>query len=447
MSRHVQLVRRLLLFCVIGCGDQLGPDPQIHHRVQVALIPTTPSKDLDLLFVIDDTELDKTTNLKNAFPSFIDELGTLPDLHLGVVTSDLGTKGFEDPVPGPSIGSGPGSCSGEGKQGFLQTNGTSLVQGRFISDVAAADGTRTTNYSTTLSAAFSALASVGAGGCGFEQPLEAMRLALLDPSGINSGFVRTEARLAIIALQDEDDCSFAHSTLLGNDSVTLGPLQSFRCTRFGVTCADGGRTTDDMNMLGEKDACRSRADSLYLPAVTRYKDFLGSFKADAREELFAVIAGAPEPVTVEARTPPGGGTPVPALAHSCSYQGANGTEVASPAVRMAELVATVPRGRFESVCEPNLEPAARSIARQIRTLLGDSCLPEPIATNIDCVVSDQRADGSERELPLCEAAGDCYHLDIDPSCSASALRLVVKRASAPASDTMIAVRCAPYSIR
>ena len=141
--------RVAVLFVVAACGEPSGPP-----YVEVALIPTTPSRDLDILFVIDDSPglLDRQASLGNAFPALIDELtaidGKLPNLHIGIVTSDLGSKGYEDGAPGPSIGSGPGSCSGYGKAGQLVTS--SGFQGPFLFDVEEPDGSRTTNYSGNL---------------------------------------------------------------------------------------------------------------------------------------------------------------------------------------------------------------------------------------------------------------------------------------------------------
>jgi hypothetical protein len=425
---------RGLLFCMLAaCGDQTN-EPA---RDQVALIPATSSKSLDLLFVLDDSPatLHLQSSLKVAFPALLAELGEMPDIHVGVVTSDLGAQGFDDPVPGSSIGSGPGSCSNNGKAGRLQTNSTPLVQGVFISDVAASDGTRTTNYSTTINDAFSAIASVGSGGCGFEQPLEAMHVALLDPTGFNSGFSRADARLAVIALQDEDDCSFAHSTLLGADVSLLGPLQSFRCTRFGVSCDGGGRTPDEMNVLGDKQDCHSNESSAYVGSIARYRDVLAQQKSDPRDVLFAVIAGPPQPVVVEARTPPGGGTSIPAVRHSCMWQEPAGGEVADPAVRMSELARTVPRGDVESVCQNDLEPAVRSIARQVRTLLGDTCVPVAITNPETCEADEVRTDGTRTPV--------AFELIEDPACSASGVRVIAHPTTTPSADTMLSLRCAP----
>jgi hypothetical protein len=288
------------------------------------------------------------------------------------------------------------------------------------------------NYDDTLERAFSYTASVGSGGCGFEQTLEAMKLALED---VSTGFLRADARLAVITLQDEDDCSFAHSTLLGADVDTLGPLQSFRCTRFGVTCDVGGKTPDEMNTIGEKSDCHANEMSTYVAPVTRYRATLESAKPDPRDVLFVAIAADPTPVSVEPRTPPGGGAMIPLLVHSCGYEGANGTVAADPAVRMNDLAHQLRRGRLESMCSNNLQPQLHSIGRQLRALLGDTCLPEPLVG--DCKVYAEPAVGTARELARC-GTGDCYELVDDVTCGGGAR---LHATLAPSSDVMLSVRC------
>src|SRR5205814_1265355 len=95
----------------------------------------------------------------------------------------------------------------------------------------------------------------------------------------NSGFIRPSAYLAVVYIADEDDCSMAHSTLLGGDTTTLGPLQSFRCTRFGITCDTGGTTSDQMNTVGPKDACHSNESSAYLTKIADYVTFFKGLKS------------------------------------------------------------------------------------------------------------------------------------------------------------------------
>src|SRR6476661_2622439 len=101
-----------------GCPDRTISEvnPQ-QGRVEFKDIPVSVNRDIDILFIIDDSPsmLDKQTNLKNNFPEFINVLNTieggLPNVHLGVVSSDLGTSGA-DKMTGSPIGQGAGSCSG-----------------------------------------------------------------------------------------------------------------------------------------------------------------------------------------------------------------------------------------------------------------------------------------------------------------------------------------------
>ena len=230
-----------------GCPDRTISEviPE-QGRVETKDIPVNFNRNVDILFVIDDSPsmADKQQNLADNFPNFINVLNTiqggLPDVHIGVASSDMGTFGSNDSAPGPSIGQiGNGGCSGTGKNGNLQTQGAP-VTGAFISDIKQMDGSRQTNYTGNLSDVFKQMATgAGAGGCGFEQHLAAAKHAL-NNNPANAGFVRQDAFLALIFIADEDDCSLQHSNLLSASDQSLGPLQSFRCTRFGVTCDNGG---------------------------------------------------------------------------------------------------------------------------------------------------------------------------------------------------------------
>src|SRR5687767_12183077 len=113
------------LLCACGGGGKTPGDAG-DSRVQVVSVPATPNRDLDLLFVIDDSGsmADKQNNLVTNFPNFINVLSTLegglPNLHLGVVTTDMGTDSSME-VPATPIGQiGQGGCAVSGKNGALQ---------------------------------------------------------------------------------------------------------------------------------------------------------------------------------------------------------------------------------------------------------------------------------------------------------------------------------------
>src|SRR5665647_2341904 len=94
---------------------------------EVTRMRAIQNSNLDILFVIDDSPsmADKQAALAAAFPRMIDVLGQidggLPSLHIGVVTSDMGTSSSGSASPGPAIGQiGAGGCSGRGDNGSLQ---------------------------------------------------------------------------------------------------------------------------------------------------------------------------------------------------------------------------------------------------------------------------------------------------------------------------------------
>lgn len=415
-------------------------------RVEVLTIKAVPNSDLDLLFVIDDSPsmTDKQNALKSAFPAFAAQLqalpGGLPNLHLGIVSSDLGTKGSAVAAPGPAVGQvGNGGCSGNGKAGALQVRSTQMNPGAtFIEE--RRDGFK--NFTGTLADVFGQNASLGAGGCGFEQQLGGMRAALANP--MNAGFLRDSANLAAIVLTDEDDCSLRDPALLGPETPALGPIQSFRCFKFGVECAP-----DDPDGVGPKLGCKPRPAAQLIDDVAPFAQALLDAKhGDARTVMFGAIAGDLAPVAVELRTPPGGTVAVNALAHTCSYDvGTSINAVADPPVRLQALVDSFPgRAKLTSVCSVDLTPAAVAMGKTVRRLVGDPCLEKPIRTPQNCIVVDVRdsSPGIVVDIPPCSegGSGDCFDLVADTTCTDGApLRLAVTRRTPPLDDTWTTVRC------
>lgn len=421
----------------------------------VMVLPAIPNPNLDLLFVVDNSPsmLDKQESLRESFPLLMDQLasleGGLPSVHIGVVTTDMGTTATSG-VNGPNLGAGPGSCSGMGDDGVLVHDVVPELGGAyFVSDIRNADGTRTRNYTGELRDVFAALANVQAGGCGFEQPLHAMQRALENPA--NAGFLRPDANLAVVILSDEDDCSVANLELFGTTTAELGALQSFRCTRFGVTCDVGGKTPDEMNTLGAKSGCHSNEASL-LADVASYADFLKELKGDPNSVMVSAITGTPT-VAVELRTPPGGGAAIPALSHSCTYEGRSGPELADPGVRLADFVASFPaRSALTSICDANLELPLTTIGAATKPMMGDACVQAALVDTgktpgiqPHCEVIDGPV-GAETEIPACaeDATGTCWTLVLDTAkCGGVAdnLRLEITRPSPPTSQLYTHLRC------
>jgi hypothetical protein len=418
-------------------------------RVEAKDIPIKVNRDLDLLFLIDNSPSmnDKQINLTDNFMTFIQVLsgipGGLPNVHIGVATSDLGTRGADGVTQTGTVGTiTKGGCSGAGDDGRLKlsNNVTTLDGAPYLSDIQPDDPTqpRQRNYTGDLNDVFKSLARVGAGGCGFEQHLEGVQRAL-DNNPANTGFLRPEAFLAVIIIADEDDCSMEHTTLLGPDSQTLGARQSFRCTRFGVLCDQGGTTTDAMNVVGNKSQCHPADDSAYLTKVASYADFLKGLKPDdPNKVIVAGIMGTSDKFAVELRAPTQNAPAIPALAHSCSYTGGDGlAEVADPPIRLKFFLDQFPnRNTFATICQQDLSGGLQQIAELLKASLGDPCIEGKLANppNYDCsvsaIVNPGASDQQETVLPRCDASSTnapCWHILVDATqCKNSPDNLLLK---------------------
>jgi len=142
----------------------------------------------------------------------------LEDLHLGVISTDLGTAGHvvtscHNPREGDDgvlLNAGnyylPG-CRQE-YPNFLDFDEFDILYGPCRSPEERELDRQV--YAEQMAADFRCMASLGTEGCGFEQPLEAALRALTihaEPGGANEGFLRDDALLFILFVTDEDDCS------------------------------------------------------------------------------------------------------------------------------------------------------------------------------------------------------------------------------------------------
>ena len=421
----------LLLAVVSACSPPhpTPPDtaPPVERRHVLTITPN-----LDLLFVIDDSGsmADKQNAFNRAFPSLLAQLsaadGGLPNLHLGVVSTDLGTSASGGGTPAAGVGTvGQGGCAAFGKHGDLLV-GSAPVDGKFLR--VSRDGTD--NFTGTIAEAFDVMSKLGAVGCGFEQQLGAMRMAL-DNNPNNAGFVRESANLGVIVLSDEDDCSTSSPTLFGPAGGDLGNLDSFRCFRHGVECTEG---TD---FVGLKTSCKPRAASAYISDVTPFRDFLiGLKQGEARRVMFGAVVAEPSRVEVELRQINGQSNL--AIAHACTYATGAGSAVADPAVRFTALARSLPNARVTSICNDDLTAQATQLGQALKGLVNDTCLAEALPAASDCVVTDHHADGATDDVP--------FQIIDDPSCAGSKQRVQLNRVAQPAFDTYATLSCAPPSL-
>jgi hypothetical protein len=386
-------MRALMLLVLASCTHDLA----VYDRIAVR-----PARDLDLLFVLDDSAdrgtYDRMASQLDVLQARLGDVdGQLPSLHVGVVTTDLGTRGTRDALAGPPIA----GCAGDGNAGRLVTfdTGVPVPTGGFLEDLRGPGGTRIQNFDSgdlalELRRATNPAPGTANTGCEFEQPLEAMRRAL-DPFN-NPGFVRPGALLAIVFLTAEDDCSFARGALLDPAAGALGPLSSFRCTEQGVIC-DGD---DDPRRPGVRANCRPREGSPFLVDVSEYRTFLEQYKPDPRDVIVSAVAGAREPFEVR-------DLGVPTLLPSC--QGPAGS--AKPAVRIGALVDAF-GGALVDACtqEAAYQQLTAPILNQQR-----SCLPNLRRDDgEDCTVIEV-AGGARTEFLRCDASNrsPCWYTFAD----------------------------------
>jgi len=443
------------LLALAGCPDrkisEVNPE---QDKIETKDIPVQLNRDVDVLFVIDNSGSmdEEQTSLATNFPVFIDRLetieGGLPNVHLGVVSSDMGAGTFTSVCNTNDMGQLQSTIGAGWPSGTTCPTPTDP----YIEDIKTATGTRQTNYTGTLADTFSCIARLGTGGCGFEQHLQSMRAALTAPN--NPGFLRDTAFLAVVFIQDEDDCSVRDPQMFdtSQNSTTsqLGPLSSFRCFEFGVDCETGN---GDPRAPGPRTGCFPRDDSQYMYAVQEYVDFLKSLKDDDSLIITAGIMGNPEPVTVgtDPEMPQN-----PALVPSC--QSTSGK--ADPAVRIKFLLDQFPHNAFTTICNENLADALEVIAQLLKEAIGNPCIesvlkdvnPDLDGAQYECTVSDVvnpgTADQTETILPECDHAAEedlditntpvstnvpCWHLTADAehcSTTPTMLSLIVERAGA-----------------
>ena len=261
-----------------------------------------------------------------------------------------------------------------GDDGLLRTQGNTSISdcmATYPSFLAYEAGT--TPSAETFAADFGCVTAAGTGGCGFEQQLEAS-LKALTPStsttlfidgtpghgdGMNAGFMRANAALAVLVITDEDDCSIA----AGSEDI-FNQLSTVY--------------TGDLNLR-----CFLYKEAQY--AIGRYVDGLLALKSDPNLLVFAPIVGVPidlaganydailaDPRMIQAvDTTVGVGT---RLVPSCNEPGPG---IAFPPRRIVEtagsLAARGARAPVQSVCQASFELPITAVLGAIQGSLSGTC--------------------------------------------------------------------------
>jgi hypothetical protein len=399
----------------------------------------TVNRDVDILFEIDNSPsmAPEQANLVQNFSTFINVLKTLPqglpNVHIAVVTSDMGA----------GQGAIPSNCRNPdmGNFVFQQRAAADAVcltaklnpGATFIESL---NGGTTNNFAGDITDVFRCIAQVGVGGCGYESHLEAVRAALGDPTGdpahdiparpvpqVNQGFLRPGAYLAIVFITNEEECSVPDdSTLFDSGDTSLGPLSS-RCFSHADVCdgqlvanylqqvVQGGpgttRTfqncdTDDTTFYNDprhamipvpyyvnyfahiKQSPTQVLLSGIIPPATPYGLFFdGTSEIHAEQQLSCPTPGGTDEANVF-------GQPIPRLTKVLKAFG--GQAVGPPDV---------------SICDASYATAMTLIGQKITQALQPQCLPTNLAKTAtgqyDCAVqtnNDPSCNSPDQSCPL-----------------------------------------------
>ena len=446
MSRRIpHILIGVLSLSLAACVVRPVEKPPIETTGEAcATQPLFLDKDVDILFVIDNSNSmeHEQKNLNKNFPKLIDALrssklgGKIPNVHIGVVSTDLGAGNYNLP-----------SCETTGgDQGKLQNKpqiaGCVAPSNAWISynegkiNIPGAKG----DPVNSVKSAFQCIAAIGLQGCGFEQTLQSARRALDPTLNVNPGFLRNDpknnkdALLAVIFITDEDDCSASNQQLFdpSQQGLTdpLGPLTSFRCFEFGVQCQCSGGGKCDRTTQGPRKNCVPGGK--YLHKVENFITFFKNLKKtpdgkpNPKRVIMAAIAGPTDRVEV------GLDGSNPTLKPSC--QTAQGFAV--PGIRIKMLVhefakeltpkekadiqskasnqpywvdknGTWREENYSTICSADFSPALKRIGDRIVASLGTMCLSPPGLTDnggILCKKGDIIGKNTKGETVKCDVS-------------------------------------------
>jgi len=399
---------------------------------------------VDLLFVVDNSNsmAGEQASLREQFPNVIKVLTTgkrsaddpnpfppVKDLHVGVVSSDMGVPGVPD--------FDNGKCRSDGgDDGRLQNTGRlpgcDAQYPQWLSYTKDPSAT-TISDPTQFAQSVGCVATLGTLGCGFEQQLEAPFKALwpanyVDASGKvvspnpfnflstsqagtkgrgdlppaqggNLGFLRNDpgelSLIAIVVVTDEEDCSVFNTEHL-NPAPPAGS-----------------------KYLEEKDInlrCFNHPEFNYDVVERYYKGFRMLRPGNEELVVFAAITGVPEQLVTRDKLPDFNdeaarnafydtilndpkmqqkpddklGTGFGNLQPSCSREIPGDTQPSNayPPRRIVQLAKEFgPNGIVQSICQDDFGPAMEAIIEIIAKQLGNVCLPRKLVRQNDGTVA------------------------------------------------------------
>ncbi|MCG8555603.1 MAG: VWA domain-containing protein [Proteobacteria bacterium] len=411
------------------------------ERIQVVNVDK-----VDILFMVDNSGSmkEEQANLAKEFPKLVQVLTSgylsgmptgapqdfppVPNLHLGVVSSDMGLVG----VPNiPSCGSSVMRPFGDDGVLIQDTRDPAMKPG---CQMAYPPGwiqyQKPINDPFQAATDFGCLATLGTGGCGFEQQLEAVLKALTPPSagpmfvadhtgagalghgglpgdptpGRNAGFLRPDSLLTVVMVTDEEDCS-SHNLDHFKLSSDLPPGHPVLTNIMAM----------DPNLVDELNL-RCFFNKQNLHPIDRYVQGLKNLRPGQEKlVIFAAIVGVPKnavdagtrlmfnnlltpqdranyyqnlynhPLMQEMIDPTSLATPPAELRPSCNDPLLG---KAQPPIRIVQVAEQFGRnGVVQSICQDDFGPALDAIIQVISDVLNDVCLPRRLNRDVDGLVA------------------------------------------------------------
>jgi len=420
----------LVLPSLFACLDHPLKDVEYENiQTDVIVFPLAANKDVDILFVIDNSGSmgEEQATLAANFEAFIDVLER-PEVdasyRIGITTTDNGN---------PWCG-GTGAEAGSLRMTSCRSRPTEFVfDGTMSKDAtqeacydicpeewsdieiqpSTIDGDDEakprpwleslggkTNLPEGLDAvqAFQCMGPQGIDGCGFESHLESMWKALRrsqtddDPA---HGFIRDGAILSVVHVTDEEDCSFNSDwdsiflpdgdKTFWSDPSAASPTSAV-CWNAGVACEGGDCYSVNLDVNGGEVSADAAADEAVLRPVSRYTDILQALEDDkqrinpSQEVLVALIGGVNSDGSVsyaDALSDPAFQADF-GIGPGC----ASGAGKAVPPVRMREFAEAFQVGGDQnmfSICNPDYADALEAIADDLVEQIKPACMPTCVA--------------------------------------------------------------------
>lgn len=369
-------------------------------------------------------------------------------LQLAVVNSSMGGLAVKSDVPNGAT-SALNDCIGLGSDGRFLNNTDIAVQGVVATrnefpnatagqvvlppDPTCSDFNSAPIYqdyeagqepgADQVAKSFGCVSRVGVRGCPFEQQLESAWKALApsngkdpalhqfvdgnlgghgDPDGVNHGFIRDDAILAVVEVTDEEDCAVTPN---GRD---LNAYTAAAVAKYGPT--------GDINLRCYSE--QPELDGLVWPAE-RYVKGLLSLKPDNPDRvIFAAIIGVPldaadqDPATILARPemqyqrdPVRDATSQPPFNTPSCANPDDPTEVSWPARRIVKVAQGFgDNGVVYSICANDYAPALDKLIERIASKLKGDCLPRQLIPGTDGLVKCHVSELLSQGMSQCDPA-------------------------------------------